>query len=233
MKMASYLLSTTTGLAFSLACTASFAQIPVTDGAHMGLSQANQMQTMAQWAQQIIEMKNQYDELQRQWEKMDEMQGLMTGARGMGTPDVGGVNSQIPGTLDGLYSGSYGDSESIMQSERVTATNANTQEALTERSFRSTAVETSLARNSYQGGIQRLNSIQGLIAKINQTKDPKAIQDLQARIQAEQAIISNESTKLQMLAKANEAERQMIAEKRQQMNRAILNPENQGMPGIK
>lgn len=221
------------GVAVAGISTLSHGQIPVTDVALNGQTAANQIATMAQWAQQIAEMKLQYEELQRQWDKMDVMERAVTGTRGMGTADAGGVNAQLPVDIRRLYTGSYGETNAIMDSERVTVADDATKQALSERSFRVAAVETSLSRNAYQGGIERLDSIHSLLAKINQTKDPKAIADLQARIQAEEALIQNEQSKLQMLAKASDAENKMIVEKRRQMSQAILNPNNTEMPGIK
>jgi len=52
--------------------------------------------------------------------------------------------------------------------------------------------------------------LQQLIDRIASAQDPKAIQDLQARIQAEQNMLTNEQTKLQALyqiAKADETSR--------------------------
>ncbi|MPN49131.1 Type IV secretion system protein virB5 [bioreactor metagenome] len=44
------------------------------------------------------------------------------------------------------------------------------------------------------------------MAKINDTPDPKAIAELQGRIAAEQAMIQNEQTKLQLYAMVAQAE---------------------------
>jgi type IV secretion system protein VirB5 len=223
-----------TALAFAavFSCAAN-AQIPVTDIALNSQTMMNQVQTMAQWAQQLMEMQQQYTELQRHWEKMDEMEKLVTGARYLGVPNSSGVGGQIPGTIQDIYSGSYGSTQGIMNAERINGTTATTQDALNERYLKTAAAEKAAALNTYQGAQERLGNINTLIAKIDSAQDPKAIQDLQARIAAEQALVQNETTKLQMVTQLAAAEQKLVDDQRRQMNRDILNPDNTGMPEIK
>lgn len=63
---------------------------------------------------------------------------------------------------------------------------------------------------------KRLNNIQGLMAQINSTKDIKAAADLQSRITAEQAIIQNNQTKLDMMSKMFELEEKVAHMQRSQ-----------------
>jgi type IV secretion system protein VirB5 len=68
-----------------------------------------------------------------------------------------------------------------------------------------------MTQSAYQNTSQRFSALQQLINRIATAQDPKAIQDLQARIQAEQNMLTNEQTKLQSLyqmAKAEEAAQQ-------------------------
>src|SRR5690606_40657057 len=51
---------------------------------------------------------------------------------------------------------------------------------------------------AYDKAKSRIEQIDQLMAKIDQTPDPKAIAELQGRLTAEQALIQNEQTKLQM-----------------------------------
>ena len=71
------------------------------------------------------------------------------------------------------------------------------------------------------------------MGQINGTSDPKAIAELQARIQAEQAAINNEATKLQMIAMLQQAEQRLIDEQRTQLNRRILSGSNTGFPSLR
>ena len=71
------------------------------------------------------------------------------------------------------------------------------------------------------------------MGQINGTSDPKAIDELQARIGAEQAAINNEATKLQMIAMLQQAEQRLIDEQRTQLNRRILSSSNTGFPSLR
>lgn len=62
------------------------------------------------------------------------------------------------------------------------------------------------ALDAYDKAKSRITQIDQLMAKINDTTDPKAIAELQGRIAAEQANIQNEQTKLQLYAMVAAAE---------------------------
>ena len=52
-------------------------------------------------------------------------------------------------------------------------------------------------------------------------------------LQAEQAAINNEATKLQMIAMLQQAEQRLIDEQRTQLNRRILSGSNTGFPSLR
>ncbi|KDP89763.1 hypothetical protein W824_15140 [Clavibacter cf. michiganensis LMG 26808] len=62
------------------------------------------------------------------------------------------------------------------------------------------------------------NQIDQLMAKINDTPDPKAIAELQGRIAAEQAMIQNEQTKLQMYQMVAAAEDRLQQQRQRELN---------------
>ena len=210
-----------------------YAQIPVTDFAQNTQTATHNVAMVAQWAKEIAEMKQQYDMLTQQYRKMDVMEGLVSGARNLGVNNSVGINGQIPSQPGSVYSGTYGDTKSIMNTERVTTTNSATQNELRERYFQSAAAEKALSLKTFEGAQQRLDNINSLIVKVGNSQDPKTTQDLQARIGAEQALVQNESTKLQMVSQLSRSEEKLVDEKRKQMNRDILTPANTNMPGIK
>lgn len=209
------------------------AQIPVTDAIQNGQTATHNAATVTQWAKEIAEMKMQYDMLTQQYGKMETMEGLVSGSRNLGVNNTPGINGAIPNQPGSIYSGTFGDTKSIMNTERVKATNKNSQDELRERNFQSAAAEKSLALQTFAGAQQRLDNINNLIVKVGNSQDPKTTQDLQARIGAEQALVQNESTKLQMISQMSKSEDKLLDEKRKQMNRDILNPANTDMPGIK
>lgn len=218
-------------LAVSISSVAS-AGIPVTDPGMNAQTAQHNIAMVAQWAKEIKEMQQQYTELKRHWDKMDTMESLVKGTRYLGVTNAPGINGEIPAP-GSVYSGNYGSTKSIMNAERISKTNSVTQDELRERHFQSAAAEKALALKTYDGAQARLDNINTLISKISSAQDPKAIQDLQARIAAEQALVQNESTKLQMVTQLSRSEEKLMDEKRKQMNRDILNPSNTGMPEIK
>ena len=220
------------GLLFAGISSVATAQIPTTDVMLNGQTAQHNVAMVAQWAKEIAEMKQQYQMLTDQYKKMDIMEGLVSGSRYLGVNNTPGINGQIP-EPGSIYTGSYGETRSIMNTERVSTTNRASQDELRERNFQSAASEKALALKTYEGAESRLDNINTLISKISTTTDPKAIQDLQARIGAEQALVSNESTKLQMVSQLSRSEEKLVDEKRKQMNRDILNPANTDMPEIK
>lgn len=55
------------------------------------------------------------------------------------------------------------------------------------------------------------------MGQIDNATDPKQIQDLQVRMQAEQAMIQNEQTKLMMFKMMAESEDRLIAQQKQEV----------------
>lgn len=80
------------------------------------------------------------------------------------------------------------------------------------------AQDKGFALDAYNAAKSRINQIDQLMQKINQTQDPKAIAELQARIGAEQANIQNEQTKLQMYAMVAAAEDRVQAQRQAEIN---------------
>jgi type IV secretion system protein VirB5 len=75
------------------------------------------------------------------------------------------------------------------------------------QSARQTAATLQIATNQAMTTTSaRFASIQQLINTIGSAQDPKAIADLQARIAAEQVMLQNDQTKLQLLFQAAQAQ---------------------------
>ena len=63
-----------------------------------------------------------------------------------------------------------------------------------------------MSQAAYENTSQRFSAIQQLINAIGGARDTKAIQDLQGRISAEQAMLQNEQTKLHVLFQSAQAD---------------------------
>lgn len=195
------------------------AQIPVTDGASIAQDIMSQVETMAQWAEQLSSMEEQYSQMQTDYQQMQMDYAAITGSRGLGTVmDDPAVRDYLPedwqNAYDEVQSGGYGSlsgtGKNIYDARKVFDSCMNITVSDTRRACEARAVkpyqDRGIADDTYGVAIKRINQIQGLMKKINQTQDPKAIQELQGRIGLEQAMIQNEQIKLQLYKMTAEAE---------------------------
>ena len=92
------------------------------------------------------------------------------------------------------------------------------------------AQDKGFALDAYDAAKSRVNQIDQLMAKINDTSDPKAIAELQARIAAEQANIQNEQTKLQMYSMVAAAEDRIQKQRQREINAEVV--DKRGYPTL-
>jgi type IV secretion system protein VirB5 len=195
---------------------------------------ANLMQQLAAWQQQLSAMQRQYDQLQQSRQQLQQTYNSMTGSRGMEQllptsdlarnylpPSYGELMNTVNGS-SASYSGLASQVQSIMKANAVlsgTQMDALSPEMrqVVEQGRQASAMLNGMTQGAYQNTSQRFSALQQLINRIGTAQDPKAIQDLQARIQSEQAMLTNEQTKLQSLyqiAQSDElARRQRIRER--------------------
>ena len=83
-------------------------------------------------------------------------------------------------------------------------------EALAERRLNIEATAKAMAQRAYDAMTQRLEVIDGLQSKINETTNPKEIAELQARIAIEQANIQTDQTRIQLAQQQLQAERALL-----------------------
>lgn len=215
-------------LAFFLAASALLtplharAGIPVIDFAAI----ANLMQQVMYWQQQISAMQKQFDQLQASKEQLQQTYGAMTGTRGMdqvlSTSDA--QRNYLPQNYNDLmslvsssssgYSGLSSQVQSILNANKILT--SSQMDALSpemrqtvEQGRQAAALLNGMTRSAYQNTSQRFSALQQLINAIGRTNDPKAIQELQARIQAEQNMLTNEQIKLQSLYQIAQSEELM------------------------
>lgn len=220
-------------VALFLAATASLAPphakagIPVIDITAV----ANLIQQVMYWQQQISGMQKQYDQLKESKDQLTRTHNAMTGSRGMEQllptsdlarnylpPSYGELTSTLNGS-PASYAGLASQVQSIMKANSILSgtqmeTLSPELRQIVEQGRQSAALLNGMTQNAYQNTSQRFSTLQLLIDRIASAQDPKAIQDLQARIQAEQNMLTNEQTKLQSLyqiARAEEAAQQQRA----------------------
>ncbi len=210
------------------ASSTALAQIPVTDGASIANSVQQQVETMAKW-------KMQYDQMVSQIDQMKQQYAAVTGARGIGelfnNPQLRDYLPQDwQGVYDSVKSGGYaglsGRAESIYDNNKVYDACAgfasNEQRTNCEAQAVKGAQDKAFALDAYDAAKNRLGQIDQLMQQINQTQDPKAISELQGRIAAEQAMIQNEQTKLQMYQMVAAAEDRLQEQRQREINAKVL-----------
>lgn len=190
------------------------AQIPVTDVALNTQTQTNQQMNFAKFVEQVTQLKSQLEQAKQQYE-------ALTGTRGLGDlfnnpalrqylpqdwtglydavqgGDVAGISGKVQDIIDKNKSGSIADMSADVRA----------------RQERLGAVNKATGLAGFDAAMKRADQIQSLIGQINGTSDPKAIAELQARIAGEQAQVSNEIAKLQLVAMLQQAEEKAIAAK--------------------
>jgi len=200
------------------------AQIPVTDVASITTQVTNQIETIAKWKMQYDQMVSQIDQMKQQYESL-------TGSRGLGqVMNNPALRDYLPGDWQGVYdavkSGGYaglsGTARTVYDQNKIFDGCAHIGNAQQRTECEARAVkpaqDQAFALDAYDKAKSRLNQIDSLMAKINDTPDPKAIAELQGRISAEQAMIQNEQTKLQLYAMAAQAEHRIQQQRAREMS---------------
>lgn len=215
--------------------TSAYAQIPVTVTSDVPAT-LNQVQTMAQWAQQIAAMKQQYDQMQTDYQHMQKTFSSTTGSRGMGQIlNDQSLRDYLPTdwqkvydkTKSQGYSGLSGSGKTEWENNAIfDGCKSYEGDDVQRRACESAAVKASqdkaYALDAYQAGQKRTQQLDSLMAKIDQTKDPKDIAELQARMGAEQANIQNEQTKLQLYSMVAAAEEKVQQQRQREINAKVL-----------
>lgn len=172
------------------------------------------MQQLQYWIQQIQLMRNQVDQLQRSY-------AAVTGPRGMENLLAGTARNYLPADWNEMIavidnaSATYGGlsaqvqalirANAVLSSGQIGSLSAREQQILVQ-GRKGAALLQVMSQTAYQNTSQRFAAIQQLIGAIGRAADPKAIQDLQGRIAAEQAMLQNEQTKLSALFQTAQAE---------------------------
>ncbi len=198
------------------------AQIPVTDILSNVTSTINQVQSMAQWAIQANDMITQIKQLDKQFTQMEKEYEKITGIRNLGdilnNPAFKNyLSDDWRNVYDALRKGGYasltGNAKDIFDANKIFDMCAGLEYEVHRKACESQSIkgaqDQAYATTAYDAAKERVEQIQGLMDKINTTEDPKAIQELSARIAVEQAAIQNEQTKLAMFQMITVSEKEL------------------------
>lgn len=192
---------------------------------------------------QTQRMAEQLTKLKEQLDQMKDQYNALTGNRGLGNilnddklkqylpPEFKNVFDQYK---HGKIKTITGDVNKIEDSIRNVPgeTPYEQRQAILQRERQSKAVNKAIAMRAYDGTKKRLEQIEGLMSRINNTDDPKAIAELQARIATEQAVIQNESMKLKLLSMLQNAESELIEQQKQDRFRRIIDNSKTATPKL-
>ncbi|MGL4927159.1 MAG: P-type DNA transfer protein VirB5 [Plesiomonas shigelloides] len=222
-------------LAASLLTPIAQAGIPVTIVADVPGQQA-QLQNYAQMLKEYATLVDQLEQMRRQFEQMEKDYQSITGTRNLGqilnNPEF---KEYLPNNWQDVYSsirtdgykGLTGTAKALRDASKVFDACSNVQDRIEKQICEASSVkpaqDQAFALDTFKKSSERTGQIEGLMQRINTTSDPKSIAELNARIQAEQAMLQNEQTKLDMYLASSDAEQAML---RQQARESIAKYRN-------
>lgn len=186
---------------FSTGQSAVAAGIPVIDGS-----------SLAQAMLQVQAWGKQFEQMQRQFQQMEQQYASLNGVRGMADlVNNPALRNYLPDDYQQMLNGEgmaglSGSIDSIRSAARIVDADSTGLAAASDaaRAFSNSQNQNALNRavgeEGYRQASQRFNAIQALLDKVNQAPEQKDILDLQARIQAEEVMMTNEQNKLNTMA---------------------------------
>lgn len=203
------------GLCAALPAPALQAQgIPVIDAANNVARAMEHAQSLAKFIEQITVMKNQLETTMRQYQ-------AMTGSRNLG--DILNnplIRDQLP--LDaylvlknaerGNYEAVAKASARILNEEALTGNHEADKQAVQTRGEQLAIRSKALMEQLQKATTDRMGQLSQLQQQINLATDPKAIQDLQARMLVEQGNIQADKMRADLLIQQLEAEQELLTQ---------------------
>lgn len=189
------------------------------------------VRAIVQLVQQIRTLQDQLATARNMLTEAQNSFQAMTGRRGMERLLAGQVRNYLPpdwrelasaiSSVRGRYGALAQELESIIADNAVMSARDLAQLGPAQRdrvleARRDVALAQGLSRDALAAAGQRFDALRDLIAAIPDAEDPKAVMDLQARIAAEQAMLANEHTKLNVLFETASAEREARVQQRRE-----------------
>ena len=192
--------------------------IPVIDGASLADRAIKHVETLAKYAEQIQVLKSQLESQKRQLESL-------TGTRNLG--DIlnnPAIRNALPADAREILRASNGGLggisdvvERIEREERLTGNYEQDKKNLDARADKLAIRSQAMMEQTQKAMTARVKQVDQLQAQINQTQDPKAIADLQARLLVEQANIQADQTRADMLTRQIEAEQALMEQQAEKL----------------
>lgn len=206
-------------------------------------AQINQVQNFAQMLKEYATMLEQLQQMRNQFSQMEKEFSSITGSRNLGDilndpqfkqylPD--NWQDVYQGVRNNGYDGLSNSAKALRDTSKVFDACEYITDPTEKRICNAQAVkpaqDQAFANDAYKKSQDRVGQIESLMRKINQTNDPKAIAELTARIQAEQAMIQNEQTKLSLYQASAEAEERLLEQQKLETTKKLIKSTNYGKP---
>lgn len=192
------------GLAFLLLGSLGFAQRASAQWAVIDVGAIAQLlQEVQQMAQMIQTAQNQLNQAHQEYQSITGTRGMQNLLPGVNWNYLPSSYTQIPSSLSGPINRQISTNAVLMPSQVAALSPAEQQQLTAARS--NAALLQTASQQAYATASARFASLQTLITAIGSASDQKAALDLQARIQAEQGLLQNDATKLQLLYQAAQA----------------------------
>ncbi len=197
------------------------AEVPVIDFT----AAANAMQEIQAWGQQAQQMRQQIQAMQLELEQVQQLYASVTGGpntlRNLASlGNNSALYQYLPGDYQQILQSGYAGWQSVNQANQwvdvaKTGVSGNDLHAVTQRAMQISS-NVGMMQSAYSSASQRIANLQTLLKQVDDTPDAKSIADLQGRIQAEQTLLQNEQTRLQLIGQIAELQRDQEAQKGQQ-----------------
>ena len=208
-----------------------YAGIPVIDVANL----ANSLQQVVAWGEQYQQMVQQITSMENQLRQAQQTFGTMNGIRNMANlvnnplsrnylPPQWDQSMNIINTPGGFgsLSGSITAIRNASKLVDVTAATTLPPTSVLGQSYTAAqdqaAINRGMSEASYAAASDRMANIQTLLNKVNDAPEQKDVLDLQARIQAEQAMLQTETNKLASLQLLQQAQRDIQAQRAREIS---------------
>jgi type IV secretion system protein VirB5 len=195
---------------FTLGSSAAHAGVPVIDVANL----AQAIQEVFAWAEQYAQMIEQLKQAKDQYDSI-------TGSRGLGNvSNDPALQQAVPNDVASVYqainsSGSSGLTSAAQAIRAATKLyncddRTGTDFQTCQAALNSGAQNQAYLDNAMQLVSKRVSQIQSIQDQINSTSDAKGIAELQARLQGENAQVTNDTNRINLLKAMTEAQQQAV-----------------------
>lgn len=165
-----------------------FAQIPVTDGIHIGTSISNQIETVAKWAAQYEQMVESIQKLETQIQKAQNHYNAITGSRGKGAllDQSSVLTTALPADWKDMLSNIK--SSAGFQSIRKSYPTSDKYKKVNDY-YDIVASHDAVATDLYSKSNEQIKDIKKLLTEVDKARDPAAKSDLLNRIAVQQSAL--------------------------------------------